>query len=160
MLSAVLIPTQKVSSLEFWIPSVMCVSSFCFGPVSMGVCDIHDHIARAADALFHSSSLFGSRVLIAEQAVRRLILFDGGESAYRRIKAIVGIVIVALADFAKQHRSGSLLHREIVVHIPLNVNALTESQTNLSTGRNVIGTAVCRHRSRCSGSALCSAHRA
>ena len=48
---------------------------------------------------FFMASIFCSRILVAEQAVGRLILLDGGKAAHRRIEAVVGIVIVALADF-------------------------------------------------------------
>lgn len=45
--------------------------------------------------------LLRKRILVAQQSVRRLVLFNGGEAAHGRAEAVVGVVIVALADLAQ-----------------------------------------------------------
>ena len=50
---------------------------------------------------FFMASIFCSRILVAEQPVGWLVLLDLGEAAHGRVKAVVGVVIVALADFAQ-----------------------------------------------------------
>ncbi len=82
------------------------------------------------------------RILIAQQTVGSLVFFDGGETAHRRIEAVVGVVIVALAHFTQQHRTSALLHGKIVVHKLLHVDALTGFQTNNAAGRNGISTSI------------------
>lgn len=59
--------------------------------------------------------LFRLRVFVTQEVVGKLVFLDGGETAYRRVKAVFGIVIVALAHFAQQHNAGTLFHGKIVV---------------------------------------------
>ena len=61
---------------------------------------------------------------------------DGG------IKAVVGVVVVALADFAEQDGAGAGLDVEVVVQVLRDVNALARGQADLRAGRDGICLAV------------------
>ena len=82
------------------------------------------------------------RILVAEQAVRRFIFFDLRETTHRRIEAIVGVVVVALADFAQKNSAGTGFDLEIMIHVLLDMDALTRRQAHLRSGRNRIGSAI------------------
>lgn len=58
----------------------------------------------------HTLTLLGNRILVAQQTVGSLVLFDSGEAANRRVEPVVGVVITALADFAEQYGAGPLLN--------------------------------------------------
>lgn len=49
-------------------------------------------------------------VFVAEQAVGRLVFFDGWKTANRLMEAVVGIVVVTLAHLAQQHRPRAFLY--------------------------------------------------
>ena len=82
------------------------------------------------------------RILIATQPVRRLIFLDLRKTANRRIEAVVGVVVVALADLAQQDGSSAGLNRKIMIQALINENAFTGFQTDLRPGRNGIAFAV------------------
>ena len=56
---------------------------------------------------WQAAVLFCGRILVAQQAVRRLVLFDLRETAHGRIEPVIGVVVVALADLAEQHGARS-----------------------------------------------------
>ena len=58
-------------------------------------------------------SVFCRRILIAEQPVRQLIFLDLRKTANRRIEAVVGVVVVALADLAQQDGTSAGLNRKM-----------------------------------------------
>ncbi|KAF5034990.1 hypothetical protein DSECCO2_590350 [anaerobic digester metagenome] len=49
------------------------------------------------------SFLLCRRIFIAEQTIGLFVLLNGGEAPNRLIKAVIGMVVVALADLAQQH---------------------------------------------------------
>ena len=55
-------------------------------------------------------------VFIAQKSVWRLVFLDFRETAYWRLEAVVGIVIVTLADFSDQDCACSRFHFKIMVH--------------------------------------------
>ena len=64
-------------------------------------------------------------VFVAEQTVGSFVFLNGGEAAYMRIEAVIGVIVVALADFTQQHRTCTFFDGEIVVEILLNMNTFT-----------------------------------
>ena len=48
-----------------------------------------------------SHLLLERRIFVTEQPVGCFVLLNGGEPAYRRVKMVVGIIIIALADFTQ-----------------------------------------------------------
>ena len=82
--------------------------------------------------------LFGcqSEILIAQQTVRRFVFFDLREAADRRVEAVVGVVVAALADLAKQDGAGARLDREVVVHSLRDPEAFARTQTDLRARGN------------------------
>ena len=90
--------------------------------------------------------LFCLGILVAQQPVGFFVLLDGGETTYRRIETVIRIVVIALAYFSKQNRTGTLLHSKIMVQILLYMDALAWCQTDLGTGRYGIGSAVGMYR--------------
>ena len=95
---------------------------------------------------FHLYDSLCGRILVAQQPVGGFVLLNLRETAHRRVKTVVGVVIVALAHFPQQHRAGTFFHGEIVVQILLHMDALTGGQTNLGAGRHCVSTAVRMHR--------------
>ena len=89
-----------------------------------------------------SGSVLRGWILVAEQAVGRLVLLDFWEAADWGIEAIVGVVVVALADFAQQDSAGTGFDLEIMIHILLDMDALTRCQAHLRSSRNCIGSAI------------------
>ena len=81
-------------------------------------------------------------ILVAEQTVRCFVLLDLRETSDRRIEAIVGVVVVALADFAQQDGAGGGFDLEIVVHILLDMNALARRELDLRSSGDNVGSAV------------------
>ena len=82
--------------------------------------------------------LFGcqSEILIAQQTVRRFVFFDLREAADRRVEAVVGVVVAALADLAEQNGAGARLDREVVVHSLRDPEAFARTQTDLRARGN------------------------
>src|SRR5699024_5938385 len=70
----------------------------------------------------------GRRVLAAQQAVGGLVLLDGWEAAQLLIKAVVRVVVVALAHLAQQHRAETWLHGKVVVEVGRDGDALPRGQ--------------------------------
>lgn len=52
---------------------------------------------------------------------------------------------ISLTDFPQQHRTASFFHREVVIHILLNMCALARSQSALGTCRYRICTVICMY---------------
>ena len=92
----------------------------------------------------HPSSLFllSFGILSAKQTIRSFVLFNGGESTHGRIKAVIASIVIALADFAQQNRTGTWLHFKVVVQILLNEDGFTRSQTDLGSCGNRISTTI------------------
>ena len=89
-----------------------------------------------------SGSVLCCRIFVAEQAVGRLVLLDFWEAADWGIEAVVRIVVVALADFAQKNSDGNGFDLEIMIHVLLDMDALTRRQAHLRSGRNRIGSAI------------------
>ena len=77
-------------------------------------------------------------ILVAQQAVGRLVLFNGGEAAYRGIETVVSIIIVTLADFTQQNWSCALFDGEVMIQILLHMNAFSRGKADLCAGRNSV----------------------
>lgn len=82
-------------------------------------------------------SVFCCRVFVAEKSVGRLVLLDFRETADRRVEAVVGVVVVALADLAEQDGAGAGLDGEVVVQVLRDVDALARGQTDLRAAGTV-----------------------
>ena len=65
------------------------------------------------------------RIFVAKQSIGGLVLLDFGETTDGRIEAVVGIIIITLADFTQQNRAGAFFYREVVVQELLHMDALT-----------------------------------
>ena len=70
-------------------------------PILFPICKGAGRMARALVHFKKRSGSFRCRVLVAEQAVGRLVLLDFWEAADWGIEAIVRIVVVALTDLAQ-----------------------------------------------------------
>lgn len=86
--------------------------------------------------------LFCFRILVAEQTVRCFVLLDLRETANGRIEAIVGVVVVALADLTQQNSTRARFNLEIVIHILLDMDALARCELHLRPGRDSISSAI------------------
>ena len=75
-------------------------------------------------SFFTCRSSFCSGIFRAEQAVRRFILLNLGESADGLIETVVVLIIIAHGDFAQKYRASSRLQLKIMVHIGIDRNAL------------------------------------
>ena len=82
------------------------------------------------------------RILVAEEAVGGLVLFDGGEAAHRRVEAVVRVVVVALAHFAEKDVAGAGLHAEVVVEALRDVDAFAGGEADLRAGGDGVGVPV------------------
>ena len=82
------------------------------------------------------------RILVAQQAIGGLILLDGGEAPGRRVEVVVGVVVIALADLADEHRAGAGLDVEVVVEPLGDGQAHAGLQLHLGAGGHHPGLAV------------------
>ena len=89
-----------------------------------------------------SGSVLRGWILVAEQAVGRLVLLDFWEAADWGIEAVIRIVVVALADLAQQNSAGTGFDLEIMIHVLLDMDALTRRELHLRSSRHGIGSAV------------------
>ena len=94
-------------------------------------------------------NLFCCGIFVAQQAVGRLILLNLGEASCRGIEAVVGVVVVTLADLAKQHCARAGLNGEVVIQPLIDVDAFARSQTNLSSGGDGVLVAVAKRVGEC-----------
>ena len=97
-------------------------------------------ISISGAALF--IGLLSSGILVAQQTIGGLVLFDFREAAHGGIEPVVGVVIVALGNLAQQHGTGAFFHGKIVVHTLGHPQTLARGQTDLGAGRHGVSTAV------------------
>ena len=81
-------------------------------------------------------------ILVAEQTIGGFVFFNLWEPADWGIEAVIRIVVVALADFAQQNSAGTGFDLEIMIHVLLDMDALTRRQAHLRSSRNCIGSAI------------------
>ena len=82
------------------------------------------------------------RVFVAQQAVGRLVFFDFGEAADGLVKAVVGVIVVALADLADEDWAGAGLDVKGVVLVGPKGDTLTGLEPDLGAGGDVPAPAV------------------
>lgn len=82
------------------------------------------------------------RVFIAQKTVWRLVFLNFRETTYWRLEAVVGIVIVTLADFSDQDCTCSRFYFKIMVHSLHNADAHSRFQADLRACRNYSGLSV------------------
>ena len=80
--------------------------------------------------------VFSCWILVAEQTIGGFIFFNLREASDGRVEAVIRIIVVALADLAKQDGAGALFHGKVVVHPLRDPEALTRAQADLRAGGN------------------------
>lgn len=81
-------------------------------------------------------------IFITKKTVWSLVFFDLGEPAYRRVKAVIGIVVVYLGDLAQKDCTRAFFDFKIVIHKGLDRDALAGREPYLGARLYLIGPAV------------------
>ena len=102
--------------------------------------------------LVFPEQLFCGGIFGAEQAVGSFVLLNRGETAHRRIEAVIVRVVVALAYFANQDGACARLDFKIMIHTGLDGNAHPRLQLYLRSGGNLVSASV--YMNRYSGSSV------
>ena len=75
--------------------------------------------------------VFSCWILVAEQTIGGFIFFNLREASDGRVEAVIRIIVVALADLAKQDGAGALFHGKVVVHPLRDPEAFARTQPDL-----------------------------